>query len=142
MHQLYLLLIFSIRYFLFAVPIEPHPSVLLTWQAQFSNDRIYGDTLLPIVFMLAALAHETQNKRFKCFLLGLCIAVSIMLMFSGGRGVLTSCIVSIVLGLSINKFARRQLIYFSLNLFLSFLTGLLLVNLLSGDLLRKELFSR
>lgn len=126
--------------FYFTIPIDPHPSVLLTWQAQFGYDRIYGDTTLPIVFMLAALVSSTQNSRLKHFFIGLCFAVSIMLMFSGGRGILISCVASIILGLVINKFARRQLSYFSINIFLSFLVGLLLVNLLSGDLSQGTVF--
>lgn len=119
--------------FYFTIPI-PHPSILQTWQAHFSNDRIYGDTTLPIVFMLAALISDTKNPRAKHFFLGLCFALSVMLMFSGGRGVIISCIVSITLGFLLNKTARKPLVYFSISLVFAFLMGLLLVYLLSGDL--------
>lgn len=120
--------------FYFIIPISPHHSVLQTWQAHFSNDRIYGDTTLPIVFMLAALISDTKNPRVKHFFLGLCFALSVMLMFSGGRGVIISCIVSITLGFLLNKTARKPLVYFSISLVFAFLMGLLLVYLLSGDL--------
>ena len=127
-------------FFYFAIPIEPRISVLLTWQAQFSNDRIYGDTTLPIVFMLAALVSKTQNMRFKYFLLGLFFAVSIMLMFSGGRGVFISCAVSIIFGFILNKTIRKKLIYFSISLTASFIISLLLISFLSGDLSQGTIF--
>lgn len=120
--------------FYFTLPIEPRPSISHTWQAQFSHPRIYGDTTLPIVFVLAALVSDTKNPRVKHFFLGSCFALSIMLMFSGGRGVLISCVVSITLGFLLNKTARKPLVYFSISLVFAFLMGLLLVNLLSGDL--------
>lgn len=126
--------------FYFTVPIDPHPSVLLTWQAQFSHDRIFGDTILPIVFMLAALITITENLRFRRFLIGLCIAESIMLMFSGGRGILISLLISIVFTILINKKARKLLLYFLINLVCAFIIGLLLVHILSGDLDRGTIF--
>jgi O-antigen ligase len=120
--------------FYYLIPINPKPSIMKTRQVQFTNDRIFGDTTLVIVFVLAGLICSTSHRQFRFFLIFLCISMSILLMFSGGRGILLSTIGAITLGLALNKHIRKPILYFLLNMIIAFILGNALIYLLSQDL--------
>ncbi len=101
------------------------------WLGQFGHPRIFGDTALPISFMLFSIFITTQNyKKY----LGLLLVFFIMLIFfCGGRGLLISLISTLVFCYYLTPKIRKEILYFLLFLSLGFILNSILGYLLESS---------
>ena len=129
-----------ILYFIFQILFSyfltgtPKDMVIESWQSHFGLPRIFGDTILPVIFMLAALISTTRNPKYRIYLMALCICATTLLIFSGGRGVIISLLTSSILGSIFIKAHRRHITYFFINIIISGIISHLLTYILSNGL--------
>ena len=129
-----------ILYFIFQIFFSyfltgtPKDMVIESWQSHFGLPRIFGDTILPVIFMLAALISTTRNPKYRIYLMALCICATTLLIFSGGRGVIISLLTSSILGSIFIKAHRRHITYFFINIIISGIISHLLTYILSNGL--------
>lgn len=129
-----------ILYFIFQIFFSyfltgtPKDMVIESWQSHFGLPRIFGDTILPVIFMLAALISATKNPKYRIHLMALCICTTTLLIFSGGRGVIISLLTSSILGFVFIKAHRKHITYFFINIIISGVISHLLTYILSNGL--------
>ncbi len=129
-----------ILYFIFQIFFSyfltgtPKDMVIESWQSHFGLPRIFGDTILPVIFMLAALISTTRNPKYRIYLMALCICATTLLIFSGGRGVIISLLTSSILGSIFIKAHRKHITYFFINIIISGIISHLLTHMLSNGL--------
>ncbi|MBL0229605.1 MAG: O-antigen ligase family protein [Moraxellaceae bacterium] len=122
-------------FFYLALPITDKVPVTYTWTGQFNNPRLVGDTILPILFMIIALLTRSEihsSGTYKIIFQFLLASLCIIVMFSGGRGILLSMIFSILFFYAFIPKVRPQLKKISIYGTLCFVIGLLLL-LIIGD---------